>query len=87
VVGNRQGETEKADDRADQAFRLAQSETEHRPQRQRRQDRSGEYYACPPRVVRGAARQPAIASSVIGSRTGAPAGMPVETTVKVAGPD
>jgi hypothetical protein len=39
VLGNRQGETEKANDRADQALRLAQREMEHRFQRQRRQDR------------------------------------------------
>lgn len=39
VVGNRQGETEKADHKAEQALRLAQSEMEHRLQRQRRQDR------------------------------------------------
>jgi hypothetical protein len=39
VVGGGQGETEQADDGANQVLRLAQSEMEHGPQRQRRQKR------------------------------------------------
>jgi hypothetical protein len=39
VVGNRQGEPEKIEDRSDQSFSLAQSEPEHGLQRQRCQDR------------------------------------------------
>jgi len=34
---------------------------------------SGEYRGCPPRVARGSAAHAAIASSVVGSGTGAPA--------------
>jgi hypothetical protein len=37
VVRHREIKTEKADERADQTFGLAQREVEHRPERQRRQ--------------------------------------------------
>ena len=53
------------EDGAEQPFGLAQRQAEHGAQGQPRQDRQGrEYQGCPPRVVRGSARQAAIASSV-----------------------
>ena len=55
---------EQVEDGADQPFGLAQRHAEHGAQCRRRQDRQGEYQGCPPRVVRGSARQAAIASSV-----------------------
>ena len=55
---------EQPEDGADQPFGLAQRQAEHGPQRQRRQDRQGRVVGCPPRVVRGAARQAATAASV-----------------------
>ncbi len=64
VVGNRQGETEKTDDRANQALGLTQSQPEYGPQRRNLRIASDEYHACPPRLVRGAACQAATASSL-----------------------
>ena len=64
VVRHGKIEPEQVEDRADQPFGLAQGQAEHGPQRQRRRIARGEYQGCPPRVVRGSARQAAIASSV-----------------------
>jgi len=64
MVRHRQSEPEQADDGADQALGLAQSQVEHRSQREGFRMASGEYQGCPPGVVRDAARQPSIASSV-----------------------
>jgi hypothetical protein len=64
VVGDGQAETEKANDRADQTcvWRKASRNTVLSLSAVR--IASGEYHGCPPRVVRGAACQAAIASSV-----------------------
>ena len=58
-------EAEQVEDGADQPFGLAQRQAEHgaRSVSAVRIAR-GEYQGCPPRVVRGSARQAAIASSV-----------------------
>ena len=64
MVGHSQLEAEQADDRADQPLRLAQRQAKHGPQRQRGQDRQGRVVRWPPGVVRGSARQAAIAASV-----------------------
>ena len=63
VVRHIKLQPEQADDGADQAFGLPQRQAKHGPERECCED--GErYQGCPPEVVRGAARQPAIASSV-----------------------
>ena len=63
MIRHRQIETEELEDGADQAFRLTQRQAEHRPQRQRRPDRQSRVVRLTAPVVRGSARQAAIASS------------------------
>ena len=64
VIGHGKLETEQAEDGADQPFRLAQRQAKHGPQRQRGQDRQCRVVRLAAWVVRGSARQAAIAASV-----------------------
>ena len=57
-------EAEQLKDGADQALGLAQRQAEQVRSVSAVRIARGEYQGCPPRVVRGAARQAAIASSV-----------------------
>jgi hypothetical protein len=63
VIRNRQREAEQVEDRADRPLGLAQHQTEDGAQHQRRRDRQVGIVR-PPSVVRGAALQLSIASSV-----------------------
>ena len=64
MVRHAQGEAEQADDGADQPLGLAVGEVDTALSVRAVRMASAEYQGCPPRVVRGAARQAAIASSV-----------------------
>jgi hypothetical protein len=62
VVGNRQSEPEQVDDGAEQAFGLAQRQADTALIVSAVRMASGEYRACPSRVVRGSAAHAAITS-------------------------
>jgi hypothetical protein len=65
MVGNGEIETKQTDEGADQAFGLTQGQAEHGSQGQGCRDGQRRVaQGCPPRVVRGSARQAAIAASV-----------------------